>query len=1201
MPFIWRSLRGRGIRSLLLLLGVLVVSGAFGLLTSAAETVQVVVDEDLAKYWRTTYDVLVRPPGSRLSIEEKYDLVQANHLSGIPGGITFEQYEAIRDIPGVEVAAPIAMLSYFDMNISFGFERQASRIKEPGFYRIDVTLTVDDGLQQHEVTLRRYLFLPSESFPLSWEERVDLSARRLGVVSPEVLGETAGLPAPFHYGLPILLAAIDPEQEAALVGLDEAVTERSYFCAGDVPRGDTHFFEAMGAMVHDYHVPILLNSHSYVQAEVQGDVWRLDLPADGDTFQEVLERGEAQYLDTFPVERAGSVEHSNAEIYQWLLDYWGNVILYPWTASMSLRSATFAPLPDAALPAAPEYVEIQAPWAASTPVLEVRPRGLVEEPESGVTRTPEVRFRAVTKRRLEGVQEGDQVQIEGEIVGGFDIEKLPPLAEGLVYVPLETYYPPLVTLRYDESGTPVEPPVKVHPTFNPEGYIQRPPLLLTTLEAAKLFNPVDPISAVRVRVGGIDRYSPEAQARIDAIAGGFLRARGLLDFPYRVEPDADAPESTVRFVRLAEGHPVRNSEVRVTVAPDGRVATASYPLLALEPAGEYPIRSAQDAWDALRSGQLSGEVQYTILREAPGPAAGPFKFWRPQYRPDRRADLYGSPIGFLPAEGDGSPLVEMNSLRLYGDVRALSEQQGSNLHVWGQVRQEVPGVLALDMAGLEVISQPLSEPFHGAIQVKDGLVLLLRGDGETFVLPNPPDDLTGGLAVSIYGRETERTEGGYPVLDWQFLQTPPDAGPDSPHGTITTTEVSVVQVEEPPITPTMPVPQTPLPPPPAPETHATATPAPVPTVAGQPASPRPITHTILAGETLQGIAWQYGVTAEAILRANGLTEPKGMRVGQVLVIPTPSETMDEAPSGNVVPVGPMPTPTAPPGGRTGTSGGGYSPPPVLPTPPLEPGQRVEGLEGQLSATIYESGDGESRTLRQGSGQALQVTLAEMPLIPEPGWEVRLSGVGLADVEPYNRLRVRVWGRYVVEGDQPVIQVERYETAYPDQRVQAWLGTVEIATVEGREVALFQTREGERYVLASSLRHPDLDWYRQAIGGHQVLQEGVVRPETFGGYPVIEELGSRWGGDVDRMTGLEDHQRAAGAPVQVVRPEEPPLPGKAFVEQVELVYYAVPVADIAYAGDPSLRVVQPVWRFVGHTEDGATFEVLVQAVRDEYLK
>lgn len=180
-----------------------------------------------------------------------------------------------------------------------------------------------------------------------------------------------------------------------------------------------------------------------------------------------------------------------------------------------------------ALPVSPKYAEIEVPWTASTPVLEVKPRGLVEKPGAGISRTSEVRFRNVITQRLEGVQEGDYVQIEGEVIGSFDIEELPPLAEQLAYVPLETYYPPLVTLRYDEDGTPVESPIEVHPTLNPEGYIQGPPLLLTTLEAAELFNAVDPISAVRVRVGGIDRYSPEAQARIKAIAAEIAARTGL--------------------------------------------------------------------------------------------------------------------------------------------------------------------------------------------------------------------------------------------------------------------------------------------------------------------------------------------------------------------------------------------------------------------------------------------------------------------------------------------------------------------------------------------------------------------------------------------------------------------------------------------------------------------------------------------------
>lgn len=45
------------------------------------------------------------------------------------------------------------------------------------------------------------------------------------------------------------------------------------------------------------------------------------------------------------------------------------------------------------------------------------------------------------------------------------------------------------------------------------------------------------------------------------------------------------------------------------------------------------------------------------------------------------------------------------------------------------------------------------------------------------------------------------------------------------------------------------------------------------------------THTVQAGETLYGIAVKYGVTVQAIMRANNLTNPDFIRTGQVLVIP----------------------------------------------------------------------------------------------------------------------------------------------------------------------------------------------------------------------------------------------------------------------------------------------------------------------------
>ena len=54
--------------------------------------------------------------------------------------------------------------------------------------------------------------------------------------------------------------------------------------------------------------------------------------------------------------------------------------------------------------------------------------------------------------------------------------------------------------------------------------------------------------------------------------------------------------------------------------------------------------------------------------------------------------------------------------------------------------------------------------------------------------------------------------------------------------------------------------------------------------AGAPAA----THTVAEGETLYGIASQYGVTVDALMAANGLTDRAYVEVGWVLVIPAAS-------------------------------------------------------------------------------------------------------------------------------------------------------------------------------------------------------------------------------------------------------------------------------------------------------------------------
>ncbi len=45
------------------------------------------------------------------------------------------------------------------------------------------------------------------------------------------------------------------------------------------------------------------------------------------------------------------------------------------------------------------------------------------------------------------------------------------------------------------------------------------------------------------------------------------------------------------------------------------------------------------------------------------------------------------------------------------------------------------------------------------------------------------------------------------------------------------------------------------------------------------------THTVVAGETVYRIAQQYGVSVGQLMTANGLSDPRDLRVGQVLIIP----------------------------------------------------------------------------------------------------------------------------------------------------------------------------------------------------------------------------------------------------------------------------------------------------------------------------
>jgi putative ABC transport system permease protein len=73
--------------------------------------------------------------------------VQPDFLSGIYGGITMPQWAQIQQIPGVEVAAPIAMVGYAQLNAEVFVPVPAAALAGAGrqLYRISTTWVSDNG------------------------------------------------------------------------------------------------------------------------------------------------------------------------------------------------------------------------------------------------------------------------------------------------------------------------------------------------------------------------------------------------------------------------------------------------------------------------------------------------------------------------------------------------------------------------------------------------------------------------------------------------------------------------------------------------------------------------------------------------------------------------------------------------------------------------------------------------------------------------------------------------------------------------------------------------------------------------------------------------------------------------------------------------------------------------------------------------
>ncbi|MEU5946092.1 FtsX-like permease family protein [Micromonospora sp. NPDC047465] len=579
LNIVWKQLRGRAGRSVALLVGVLVATTGFVVLTGATTTSRLDVTGAVERDTRAAYDILVRPKGARTPLEAEQRLVRPNYLSGLYGGITPAQYEQVQGIEGVDVAAPIAMLGHSTTAIKMPVD--LTDAVDPSLdrqvIRVDRTFLAERGLtkaQAHPVYVyvtkhpllfpitsggfhsdaipyddgRRYESdlcgdVPREVLPGGRSEPIcdplwglapglaNLTEREVWSVEGVRLlpdgkfqrGQQAAPGAQSSQSTPRLVLELELTIPFLLAAVDPAAEQRLVGLSDAVVQGrpllpgdDVDVKRQPGSVLHT--VPVLASSRPYLDGAIRASYTRI-VPSR--SIAGVIPGDLAGALRGAPAVPAGGVERDSLTAYRSQIAAGADGRTCCWGQLLRVvqpGQTTYDQMPDGVL----------SPRKAAP-----NPGAYGQEKTTNVLPQPwlteDTPFRPLTA--LATSRDTSQARM-WKSVGLFDPEKLAGFSD-LGKVPLETYEPPVARGADERSraalgGRPLEP------SGNPAGYLSAPPLLLTNLGSVPELlaggsspQRAAPISAIRVRVADVRGYSERSAERVRLTAERIAQATGL--------------------------------------------------------------------------------------------------------------------------------------------------------------------------------------------------------------------------------------------------------------------------------------------------------------------------------------------------------------------------------------------------------------------------------------------------------------------------------------------------------------------------------------------------------------------------------------------------------------------------------------------------------------------------------------------------
>lgn len=511
---------------------------------SVADATRVQLASGVDVLWRGPYDLLIRPAGARLNLESTRGLVEPNFVnySG-DGGIGMADLDAIRRIPDVGVAAPIAnvgILGYVAqaplLNIPFDvFPEEDVRL-----FRYDLRLITSDGLDDIVLQTQSGRVLMGPGRQLAFDQRTaqrtqeswSLAFELLPVVISPVIAVDPGAEAQLSSGIDDAfreLAAVDDEPRTA-GEFDPARIPSSF---GD-ERTYFDFYRLEGPPDRPV-IPVVVSERMLSPLSLELGVEQagtLEAWPSGANDQLIL--GDAERLARGPIR---GLEPSVIDLQERLLPFQTPPMSLWWPDSDPVppRSTVAGRVPtlEAIVLTRPRYqpVDCLPDAAVCYEVAPAGPRLPAHEVAAALWPSqPQQTYRETSTRELTAGEEfNPQTPMDAPFllapVGGFDLNDV-QIAEGAANrVPLGAYDQPQTALVADSAGREVGP-TAMGPGLNPAGLISVPPLAITDLGGAQALRGDRPIDAIRVRVSGISDYSAASVARVERVASR-IAAMGL--------------------------------------------------------------------------------------------------------------------------------------------------------------------------------------------------------------------------------------------------------------------------------------------------------------------------------------------------------------------------------------------------------------------------------------------------------------------------------------------------------------------------------------------------------------------------------------------------------------------------------------------------------------------------------------------------